>query len=247
MKKINLVYWRADEKWDNFGDALSRVIVERLINKDKYELVFNEPNVATNLIAVGSSLQFARDGYYIYGTGVRVFNQPKHYTTLNVSAVRGPITRHYLSDYHGIPCPDVYGDPALLISRFYMPKNIPHLNDKIGFVPHYSRQGNHKQCQFYVINPCDDWNHVMDQIYSCKYIISSSLHGLICADAYCKPNLWLDENIEGGNIKFCDYFLSQGRQETCITSLDHFNEDLLYRGGNIVNLDALERAFPFQQ
>ena len=164
MQKINLIYWRADKNWDNFGDALSRVIVEHLINKDKYELVFNEPDVSTNLIAVGSSLQFARDGYYIYGTGVRVFNQPKHYSSLHVSAVRGPITRHYLSDYHGIQCPSVYGDPALLIARFYIPKNIPELNGKIGLVPHYSRQGRHKQCQFHVISPCDDWRHVLDQI-----------------------------------------------------------------------------------
>ena len=246
MQKINLIYWRADKNWDNFGDALSRVIVEHLINKDKYELVFNRSDVSTNLIAIGSSLQFAKDGYYIYGTGVRVFNQPKDYSSLKVCAIRGPITRHYLTDYHGIQCPDIYGDPALLISKFYTPKNIPELNGKIGIVPHYSRQGNHTQSKFHVISPCDDWRHVLDQIYSCKYIISSSLHGLICADAYCKPNIWLNENIEGGNVKFCDYFLSQGRGEISITSPDHFNENLLYRGGNIVDLDALERAFPFQ-
>ena len=43
-----------------------------------------------------------------------------------------------------------------------------------------------------------------------KAIVSSSLHGLICSDAYNIPNLWLDEyKLIEGDFKFKDYFVSQ--------------------------------------
>ena len=55
----------------------------------------------------------------------------------------------------------------------------------------------------------DKWEHVVIYIISCKYILSSSLHGLIISDAYNIPNIWLDEyKLNEGDFKFKDYFLS---------------------------------------
>jgi len=101
--------------------------------------------------------------------------------------------------------------------------------------------------RFYIINPTNKWEHVINEIFSCKYIISSSLHGLICSDAYNKPNLWLDEfKLDEGDFKFKDYFESQDRKYIKISNLEDFDEKLLYMNGNKINLELLIDTFPFK-
>ena len=61
-----------------------------------------------------------------------------------------------------------------------------------------------------LIDPTDKWENVIDAIVSCKSVVSSSLHGLICSDAYNIPNLWIDEfELKEGDFKFKDYFSSK--------------------------------------
>jgi hypothetical protein len=53
---------------------------------------------------------------------------------------------------------------------------------------------------------------VTDAIYSCKRIVSSSLHGVIVSQAYGIPAIWtkLSNKLSGDGVKFDDYFLSVG-------------------------------------
>ena len=48
----------------------------------------------------------------------------------------------------------------------------------------------------------------MKQINSCKFILSSSLHGLIFADSYNIPNhkIIISDKIIGGDYKYKDYY-----------------------------------------
>ena len=64
----------------------------------------------------------------------------------------------------------------------------------------------------FVINLKDDVETVAKQISSCEKIISSSLHGLIAAQAYDIPFAWVkfSDNIKGDGIKFYDFFDSVG-------------------------------------
>ena len=57
---------------------------------------------------------------------------------------------------------------------------------------------------------------IAELIASCEFIISSSLHGLIAADALNVPNVWMkiSNGIIGGNWKFNDYFFSIKRNIT---------------------------------
>lgn len=131
--------------------------------------------------------------------------------------------------------------------RIYTPTITP--TDKVGVVLHYANFKNYPTLpsQFKLISPLNDWKQVLDEIASCRAIISSSLHGLICADAYGIPNVWLEEYpILSDNIKFHDYFLSQGRPLVKLTMLSKYSPDILYKGGNTINLDILESAFPFK-
>ena len=247
---INLFYW---SKWNNFGDELSAFITKSLINKNKYNLVYNQEDTEINLISVGSYIQTAKDNYFIFGSGVRKDEHKKdehNYKDLNICAVRGPLTKKYLEN-KGIHVPNIFGDPALLLPKFYTPTIITSLQNKIGLIPHKTNYqnylNNYDKSLYHLINPTDNWKNVINSICSCKSIISSSLHGLICSDSYNIPNLWLDEyKLEEGDFKFKDYFQSQNRDYLKINNLNKYNEKMLYKGGNKINLDLLMEQFPFK-
>ena len=248
--KINLVYYN---RCKNFGDELSAFITYSLINKNKYNLVYNQKNIDINIISIGSYIHMAKNNYFIFGSGVRKddHNQNEHnYKDLNICAVRGPLTKKYL-DNKGIYVQNIFGDPALLLPKFYIPIKNNSIQNKIGLIPHKSNYNlyldKYDKSLYYLINPMDDWKNVINSIYSCKCIISSSLHGLICSDAYNIPNLWLDEyELEEGDFKFKDYFQSQSRDYVKINHLNEYNETMLYKEGNKINLELLMEQFPFK-
>ena len=136
-------------------------------------------------------------------------NQKKIY------AVRGPLTRQKLID-QGVECPEVYGDPALLMSRFYPSHKQKRF--KLGILPHYSdklntflpliKDGQSRSSIYKTPNPLK----VIDEICSCECLASSSLHGLIIADSYQIPSVWLkfSNKLVSGSFKFQDYFQSIG-------------------------------------
>jgi pyruvyltransferase len=60
--------------------------------------------------------------------------------------------------------------------------------------------------------------HFINELASCDYILSSSLHGLILSDAYGIPNKWISisNNLSGREFKFKDYYSTTAHpQETC--------------------------------
>ena len=195
----------------------------------------------------------------VWGAGVidkneRLDNPPK-----KILAVRGPLTRQWLLE-KGIPCPEIYGDPAMLIAEIYMPKDIKK-RYKLGIIPHYD-DFNHQSLQALKNNPevllirmegYKDWLEVIDQIVSCDYIASSSLHGLIMAEAYNIPNLWIEISgkLMGGHFKFHDFFLSiqADRQQPFLIKSDTSISDILATRSNYIkgqiDLTPLKNASPF--
>ena len=141
MNKINLIYFKAKSLHGNFGDELSKFITKELINNDKYELVYNQKNIPLNIVCIGSYIHNAKNNSFIFGSGVRTYNNIEKghkYNNLNICSVRGPLTRKFLMDIKKLKVPEIYGDPALLLSKFYKPILIENLKDKIGIVPHKS-------------------------------------------------------------------------------------------------------------
>jgi len=247
---VNLFYWN---KWNNFGDELSAFITTSLINKKKYNLVYNQKDIEINIISIGSYIQTAIDNCFIFGSGIRKDENESNehnYKDLNICAVRGPLSKKYL-EKKGIYVPNIFGDPGLLLPKFYTPTIIASVKNKIGLIPHKTNYNNYLNnydtSLYYLINPTDDWKNVINYICSCKAIISSSLHGLICSDAYNIPNLWLDEyELDEGDFKFKDYFQSQNRTYKKINNLREYNENMLYKEGNKINLELLIEQFPFR-
>ena len=112
--------------------------------------------------------------------------------------MRGPLTRSRLLDV-GIDCPPVYGDPALLVPLYYWPE-VEKTHD-VGIVIRHSEHLWRDLDQDDSVKVIDfgssDIETVLREILSCRRIISSSLHGLVIADAYGIPNAWL--GTEGGS------------------------------------------------
>jgi hypothetical protein len=53
-----------------------------------------------------------------------------------------------------------------------------------------------------------NWQVTVDRIVSCDVLVTSSLHGLIAAEAYGVPVVWVQPSgrLRGGEFKFRDYF-----------------------------------------
>lgn len=67
----------------------------------------------------------------------------------------------------------------------------------------------------------NDYKSVIDQIVQSKLIISSSLHGVILADAYGVPSVWYRGLGKDIDFKYLDYYASTGRRpETIPTTIE---------------------------
>lgn len=215
----------------NYGDALG-IWIPILLNVNKGKIlparcIFKwQYKRGINLQMVGSTLGDVDTNSIVCGSGAISETQLPKTTPLKVLSVRGPLTREILLK-QGIDCPAIYGDPALLLPLFYKPINVIK-KYKLGIIPHYVDNelpiidNLAKQDGVRIINillPRNKgrklsiekfWKQWIDVLCSCEVICSSSLHGLIIADAYGIPSVRVkfSENINGGDFKFKDYYNS---------------------------------------
>lgn len=211
-------------KHSNFGDDLNYYLIRELSGKNVIcynNLLFRYCGLKiSNLSCIGSIVDMLSDSKtIIWGAGAIecIPLSPKN-KPFKVLAVRGPLTREYLIKY-GVDCPETYGDPALLLPYIYKPKS-NHKRYEIGIIPHYVDLDSEvikeivkeRNDAIKVINFVEymDWHDIIDEICCCKFIISSSLHGLIVSDAYNIPNVWVkfSSKIWGNDFKYHDYYAS---------------------------------------
>jgi len=224
-KPIRLYWWQGSRRGAiaNFGDAISPMLVRMVTGRD----VIHSPPRMAQLAGVGSLLGHVLDARWkrllspgpariaIWGTGSIARADLHSAGWLRCGAVRGPLTRDAL----GLPASTPLGDPGILVSRL-VDAIVPKTH-RWGIVPHYMDMGLPAVAGLSQANPgalvidLTDPDPVMTarRIASCEFIISSSLHGLIAADAFGIPNMvaaWSDQ-VEGGAWKFNDYASGMGR------------------------------------
>lgn len=205
----------------NFGDALNPRIVEILSKKRVYSykdvLIKRGPVYAV----IGSILNdIDVKNLEIWGSGFISDDGNFKKKPSKIHAVRGPLTRQRILEL-GIECPEVYGDPALLLPLIYTPKVSKEY--VLGVIPHFVDKGNEyiKNLKneypeaVLIIDIEDQLKNVINNVNRCQYIASSSLHGLIVADAYDIPSLWIElsNNVIGNGFKFRDYMLSVNKNQ----------------------------------
>ena len=210
LKKEDLVFWWRNK--NNFGDWITPYIYKKITGKNA---IFQKPSNKSNqtvLMAIGSILQHTSSNSIVWGSGImkrKVFFQEPNKTL----CVRGPITRERFMEM-GYDCPAVYGDPAILLPKFYSIQATA--GDLIGIIPHNSDYELVLKIfpfePFKVIDLRQDVEVVLEEIGSCSVIISSSLHGIIVPHAYGIPALWVmfSDAVPGDNVKFYDYYQSVG-------------------------------------
>lgn len=198
--------------WDhvpNFGDLLAPWLVTKMTGKPTILIKDHALRLKPHYVLVGSILGHVRDGSIVWGTG-SFGTETSANINADYRAVRGPLTRNRIRTLKG-ECPPIYGDPGLLCPVFYKPK--VEKTHEVGVIIRHSeaawRKSLEKQDILVIDLKTDKIEETIDQICSCKRIVSSSLHGLILSDAYGIPNAWQDSSTPMGlNFKYWDYLLS---------------------------------------
>jgi pyruvyltransferase len=244
-------------KIPNFGDALNPILIEKISQKKVIWTATHVDSTHVKYMVIGSILQWADDRTMVWGSGFMCNSNKLNTKPKKICAVRGPLTREKLLS-QDIECPEVYGDPALLYPRFY-PSNTSK-KYKLGLVPHYVdkdhpwlKEISHKNSDVLIIDIQNNVNRVVDDINSCETIASSSLHGIIIADAYDIPSTWIElsDKVVGKGFKFRDYFLSVNRRDISPLRInegislnkiyDQFSEYKIR-----IDLDLLYNSCPFK-
>jgi hypothetical protein len=177
------LYWWQNKGPGNFGDILTPKIF------DYFNIPYEYSADNYDAICVGSIAKQSRPGTIVLGSGI-MGTRDSVCASADWKFVRGPYTRRHVIDAGG-HCPKIFGDPAMLLPLFcdQSPKEYD-----VGVVPHFSHYDQIKQ-QYpdeFVINPwTNDPLETAKEITKCRHVISSSLHGIICAHAYGIPAAWV--------------------------------------------------------
>lgn len=199
----------------NFGDQLTLLILAHYGKPYGIEFVMTKDQRDADVIGIGSLLQGMDPAFRgtLWSTGSLGTTGKPYPREATVLLARGPLTR----EAHGLPptCPQ--GDGGLLLGRMFARADTPRYS--VGVIPHYV---DHALAVAHIvreegvvlIDVTRPVAEVVALIQQCGCILSSSLHGLIAADALGIPNRQLrfgtSKRIKGGAFKFRDYYASLG-------------------------------------
>lgn len=234
----------------NFGDELNTILVPLLTDTSRYSLTFGEAGrpcaepKKIRLACIGSITHLLPPGTHVFGSGIRT-QDARPQGPLVYHAIRGELSAR-ITGALKVP----RGDPALLLPLVYKPEVLDEFKGKVVYIPHQT----HYRTVFekvmppnvVVVSPHDPPTYILSAIVSSDGVISSSLHGLIVADAYGVPNVWLKELPEEGAWKFHDYFSTTGRGTEFISTLGAFTRASLRTHPRLSEktLRAMAATFP---
>jgi pyruvyltransferase len=241
----------------NFGDWLSPILIQHL---SKMEVVHASPNQA-DLVAVGSLLQRLKNNFWnrktnIWGSGFIAEQHPIKFIH-QVYAIRGKKSASIIKNTDIVS----FGDPGLLVDQLLPDFKTIDKKFKVGIVCHYKDAVNESISQFKAEHPDFAFIDIFSETFeflrlinSCEFVFSSSLHGLVTADAFGIPNarLIVSDALKGGNFKFEDYYSVYDEKTPQPVYLSDITSDLIkklkdqYSRQNLPLIKAgLISSFPF--
>jgi hypothetical protein len=220
----------------NFGDDLNKIIFEKIYG---IKFRFSQRFYEIEYMAIGSTLEWflLRESkiyrikqiiefkvlynkiktVVVLGTGFH--HEPEKIQFLrkmDFKIVRGKLTEQVLLKHNLIRGGAVLGDLGLL-APYLLKENIEK-RYKIGIIPHFNDLNSPIFYEIYkkmgkdaiLISVKDSPDMVIKQIANCENIVSSSLHGLIVADSFGIPNLWIENKFKPQDkelhFKYLDYY-----------------------------------------
>ena len=203
------------QRVSNFGDLLGPLLVERILHNAGFDSGVGDGE-ARRILTVGSIMHLAKTGDVIWGTGVNGKKSPEahHFHDLDVRAVRGPLTREYLMQ-RGIKVPEIFGDPALLLPKFYPELEqwrsepmrdilvVPNPND---WPLTWSR------CDIEILNPTSPVMECLEAICRTRFVVGSSLHAIVVAESVGIGARVVRSRSEP-LFKYQDYYYGTGRTD----------------------------------
>ncbi len=240
-------YWFRAPRPGNLGDMLTPWILRH----EGIEPEWVHRTQAQKTLMVGSIIQQTQRGDQVWGSGM-LWDTAEPNPKSIYHAVRGPLTRRAVLKAGG-KCPNIIGDPGLLMPRLFPVENIG--GDGECIVPHHVdyKQAKEQYPHLPSINVLNsDPTKVISEI--CKYdvVYASSLHGLILAHAYGIPAVWvrLSDKLAGNDVKFKDYYQSVALTVPNLSVIDAKAKDKAMEDFCFIcppDLDALWGARPWKK
>ena len=210
QNRVNLEYY---DSVKNLGDMLSPVIVDFMLHRKK--ISSEKMTKTSHLLALGSLLGRPFDAT-VWGTGVQSFLQVtsiykwRKFRKYDIRCVRGPLSANALRT-SGYQCPDVYGDPAVLMPLIYTPENTEKEYDVLYISHFHNKKISCPEGVKTLDIQTNDYKTFIDELCKAKKVISSSLHGIILAEVYGIPAVFHSENRMNEILKYYDWYYSTGR------------------------------------
>ena len=207
--------WFRNER--NFGDEISPLVVQSLTG---LRPLWVRPDYAGKVIAVGSVLTYVRPHDVVIGAGLIRASRITLPDTVDVRAVRGPLTAECAGiDPDGV----AYGDPGLLAAECLGIEAATSPTWDVVLVPHLVDYESALQLaeqvpgnsRLTVVDVRRGPRAVIETIAAGRSCVSSSLHGLVVAESLGVPAIWtsISDRVTGGTFKFHDYLAGTGRPE----------------------------------
>lgn len=243
----------------NLGDVLAWPIVDFMLAKRGIDINKRIGRKA-HLFTVGSGGLRSFQDATMWGTGVMYYDfkdkwfekywNAKH-RHLDIRAVRGPLSREIMMKL-GHKCPDVYGDPGILMPLIYQPdyQRINGGGQEFAIIPQYTSENEVRKYftdDMIISMNTNDYKSVIDKIVSCKRVYSSSLHGIILAEAYGVPAVFFRGISAVIDFKYKDYYASTGRWD--VPMANNLAEAFSFEAPEIPDLTKMQQrlmeVFPY--
>lgn len=217
-RRCRLYYYR---RHLNFGDRLNLALFKYF----GVDVAYAAPSYA-HVVAIGSLLQqllprpgkrTVRTPIHVFGTGLLMpLDRTRLIRPIVVHAVRGRLSRMACEKVIGDGLQGiVVGDPGLMIRRIFPWALSEAKKYDVAIVRHLYEDESESASKISLgelkvryVSVRDGVESFVRQIAQSRFVLSSALHGLVCADSLGIPNrrIILSGKLEADELKFEDYY-----------------------------------------